>query len=200
MKSLIRQGFLAVALLALSVGPTFAAPALSLGPRALGAPVAPHQPPGMPSLDLFGVPAVAMAIKVKDTGMIAKKYVTRASGAGADYTTGVQNAGGDWEAATKASELNYEAGVQASIGRKAFGKGVAKAGQAKYVGNAVKLGAGRYPQGVQNAEGAYTAGVQPYLDRIKSLDLPPRGPRRSPQNQARANAVAVALGALKEGK
>jgi len=141
-----------------------------------------------------------MAIHVKDAATIAAKYATRAAAAGPDYTTGVQNAGPQWETNTKASEANYGAGVQAAIGRGAFGKGVAKAGAAKFVNNAVKLGAQRYPQGVQNAQGTYATAIQPVLQRIASIDLPPRGPKRSPANQARANAVATSLGAWKEGK
>jgi hypothetical protein len=42
--------------------------------------------------------------------------------------------------------------------------------------------------------------VQPYLDKLKSLVLPPKGPRRSPQNMQRANMVALELGKLKTGK
>ena len=73
------------------------------------------------------------------------------------------------------------------------------AGQAKYVENATKLGTQRYPQGVQNAEGAYQRGVQPYLDTIKGLTLPPRGPKGSAQNQQRADAVAKAMRMKKVG-
>lgn len=140
-----------------------------------------------------------MAIKVKDTATIAQKFVTRAGAATKDYGDGVASAGGDWEAGAKAGEQNYEQGVNESIADKRYGKGVTGSA-GKYVANATKLGTQRYGPGVQNAQGAYQTGVQPYLDKLKSLQLPPKGPRRSPQNQQRANMVALELGKLKTGK
>jgi hypothetical protein len=140
-----------------------------------------------------------MAIKVKDTGTIAQKYVTRAGAATKDYADGVAGAGGDWEAGARNGEPNYVAGVQEAIGDGRYGKGIAGSA-AKYVANATKLGANRYGPGVQNGQQAYVTGVQPYLDKLKSLQLPPKGPRRSPQNQQRANMVALELGKLKTGK
>lgn len=140
-----------------------------------------------------------MGIKVKDTAAIAAKYVNRAGAATKDYSDGVANAGGDWEAGAKAGEQNYVAGVQEAIGDGRYGKGVTGSAS-KYTQNATKLGANRYGPGVQNAQGAYQTGVQPYLDKLKSLTLPPKGPRRSPQNQQRANMVALELGKLKTGK
>jgi hypothetical protein len=142
--------------------------------------------------------AVFGAINVKDTGTIAAKYVARAGVATKDYSDGVASAGGAWESGAKAGESNFEQGVQDAITRKAYGKGV-NGSAGKYVANATKLGAVRYGPGVQNGAGAYASGVQPYLDKLKSLNLPPKGPRRSPQNQARANMVALELGKLKTG-
>jgi len=141
-----------------------------------------------------------MAIRIKDTGSIAKKFVARASVAGPDYTQGVQAAGGDWESNTKASEDNYKAGVTAAASEGRFGRGVAAAGATKYVERASKLGAQRYPQGVAASEGDYAKGVQPHLDMMKSLDLPPRGPKGDPRNQQRAAVVAAANRKLKIGK
>lgn len=137
-------------------------------------------------------------IRVKDTGAIATKFKNRAAAAAPDYTTGVQAAAGDWESNTAAAEDNYKAGVNDAMARGAFGKGVRGSG-AKYVKNATTLGAQRYPSGVANAEQAYANGVGPYLDTIKGITLPPRGPKGSPQNQQRANAVAMALRAKKVG-
>jgi len=140
------------------------------------------------------------AIKVKDTASIGAKFKQRASAAAQDYAMGVQGAGADWEAGARAGESNYEAGVVDAIGRKAFGKGISAAGQGKYVENAVKLGTQRYPQGIGQSEPSYVRGVSPYLDTIKSLNLPPRGPKGSPQNQQRADAVAKALRMKKTGQ
>jgi hypothetical protein len=142
--------------------------------------------------------AVFGAIQVKDNSAIAAKYVARAGVASKDYTDGVANAGGAWETGAKNGEGNFEQGVQDAIQRKAYGKGVTGSA-GKYVANATKLGAVRYGPGVQNGAGAYQAGVAPYLEKLRSLTLPPKGPRRSPQNQQRANMVAAELGKLKVG-
>jgi hypothetical protein len=81
---------------------------------------------------------------------------------------------------------NYEQGVTAAIADKRFGKGIQAAGAQKFVQNATTLGPQRFQTGVQNAEGAYARGVQPHLDAMKSLNLPPRGPKGSAANQQRA--------------
>lgn len=144
------------------------------------------------SYALFG------AIKVKDTNYIAQKYVTRAGAASKDYSDGVASAGNDWMANSKAAEASWEQGTQQAIADKRYQVGIdGKAG--KYVANATKLGAQRYVPGVQNAQQAYATGFGPYAEKLKSLSLPPRGPRRSPQNQQRTNMVGVELGKLKVG-
>jgi hypothetical protein len=186
-------------LLGLAAGPALALPCaksvhfLRIGPPA---PALPDSAPGVPGSSL--PIAVAMAIKVKDTGAIANKYKTRAGAASQDYAAGVASAAGDWESATAASESNYEQAVQESIARKAFGRGVRGAGS-KFAENAKTLGTQRYPTGVANAEGAYARGVAPFLDAIKGIALPPRGPKGSAQNMERANVVAKTLRARKVG-
>jgi hypothetical protein len=139
------------------------------------------------------------AIRIKDTASLAQKFVQRASAATGDYTSGVQQAGQDWETGARNGEPNYEQGVQEAIAKKRFGRGIANAGAAKYVSNAVKLGGVRYGPGIQNAQDAWARGVGPALEKLKGLVLPPKGPRRSPQNQQRANMVALELGKLKDG-
>lgn len=138
-------------------------------------------------------------ITIKDTGSLAKKFVQRATNAQGDYKDGVTGAGAKFEAAAKASNDSWKAGVTAAAGRDAFAKGLNGAG-AKFERNATTLGPQRFAQGVQNAGDAWGQGTQPYLDALKALDLPPRGPRRSPANMQRAAAVATKLGAMKEGK
>lgn len=136
---------------------------------------------------------------VKDLGKLAQKFSRNAANAAGDYKDGVASAGGSWEGRTAEAEANYVQGVQASIGRGAFAKGVRGAG-ARYVDKATKLGATRYAPGVQAAEADWQRGFAPVAQVLSGLALPPKGPRRSPQNQARANAVATALGNWKEGK
>lgn len=191
--------YLVLALLALTAGPALGLPQLSAHEPTLTAPAQPGSP--VPAVDLtpFGLLGLAGALQVKDVSAIAKKFKDRASSASTDYSNGVATAGASWEAGAVAGEANYEQGVQESIGRKAFGKGVRAAGASKYVDNATKLGAQRYPTGIAQAEGAYMKGVGPYLDVIRNLNLPPRGPKGSAQNQQRAQVVAAATRAKKVG-
>lgn len=190
----------AMAVLVLGLGPITGLSAAPLPGPSLQPPASSASPLANPLTWLGGALVFGMAIKVKDAATVAAKYRTRASAAAGDYKTGVQSAGGDWEAGARAGEGNYEQGVQEAISKKRYGRGIAAAGASKYVTNAVNLGAQRYPQGVQNAEGAFASGIGPVLTKIASLNLPPRGPRRSPQNQARANMVAAELGKMKDGQ
>lgn len=134
-----------------------------------------------------------MAIKVKDAATAAQKFVQRASAAAADYTKGVAASGDAWAANTAASADTYAAGVQDAIQRNAFGKGVMKAGPAKFVSRSTTLGAQRYPQGVNVAGPAWQDGTAPYLATLSSLNLPPRRPKGDPGNMARVQAVTDAL-------
>lgn len=141
-----------------------------------------------------------MAIRIKDTASLAKKFVQRAQQAGTDYAEGVRAAGSDWEANAKNGAQNWAMGTQEAISDGRFEKGVSRAGAAKYVRRAAELGAQRFGPGVAGAQDDWARGVQPHLDALKSLDLPPRGVTGSQQNQQRANIVAQRLRAIRVGK
>jgi hypothetical protein len=197
MKHCLRLMF-ALLVLTLTAGPLVAAP-VSVGSTPLiSAPSSSHSTAGgVLKLLGYGLGAIG-AIRIRDTASLAKKYTTRAGAAAGDYKDGVQGAGADWEANTKASEANYEQGVQAAIGRKAFGRGVGNAGGAKYTQRAVLLGSQRYGPGVNAGADDWAKNTQPYLQALSSMQLPPKGPRRSPANQQRASIVANTLGMMKE--
>ena len=146
---------------------------------------------------LAAAAAVGMAIRVKDTGLIAKKFVQRAQQAAPEYTEGVKAAGADWEAGAAAGEDNYKQAVTEAAAQGRFGKGIRAAGAGKYVNNAAGKGAQRFGPGVAQAEGEYAKGVAPVLETLRGLTLAPRGVKGSPQNQARANQVASALREMK---
>lgn len=197
MRTIMRVFVLAV-VLAVAAGPTLGAVSLHSSTPTIGAPLAPDSIAGSVLKALAYGGAVFGAIKIRDTASLATKYKTRASAAQGDYKSGVEGAGADWEAGAKAGESNYEAGVQEAIGKKRYGKGVTAAGAAKYTKNAVELGVQRYPTGVNQGADTWARNVQPALDLLKGLQLPPRGARRSPANQQRANMVALELGKLKD--
>jgi len=149
---------------------------------------------GAGSLVVFG------AIRLRDLGSLSKKFVQRASAAAPEYATGIDAGGQDWEANTKAAEDNYKTAVTQAAADGRFGRGVSAAGQAKYMQRAKTLGAQRFPTGVAAAEGDWARGFGPSHQLLAGLQLPPRRPTGDPGNQARANAVATALAALKRGK
>jgi len=124
---------------------------------------------------------------------ITKKWVQNsASGQGA-YEDGVRNPRRSWAQATAEAEPNYEAGVNRAISRKAFGKGVRSAGDAKWSKNAVEKGPSRWAAGISLSEGEYAKGFAPFRDVIESTNLPPRGPKGDPKNIQRVQILAKAL-------
>ncbi len=123
----------------------------------------------------------------------AAKWVQRATGAARDYATGVQQPRVSWSQATAASESAYEAGVQDAIGRKAFSKGVTKAGDSTWLQGITTKGVQRYAPGVQAAQAKYEANFAPYRQVIEATNLPPRGRRGDPANLERVRVLDVAL-------
>lgn len=191
---------LILAALVLGAGPVLALPVAHAAGPALQAPAAPAST-ATQLVQVLALGAGAFgAIRIKDAGSLAKKFVQRASQAAGDYTEGVKAAGADWEAATTASEDNYKMGVTQAAADGRFGKGVREAGAGKYTQRASTLGAQRYPTGVGAAEGDWAKGTQPYLQTLSGLTLPPRRPKGDPGNFARSNAVATALRAQKVGR
>lgn len=140
-----------------------------------------------------------MAVKVKDATAAAQKFVTRAGAASQDYTQGVANSGNAWQTNTAAAATSYEQGVQQAIANGRFQKGVNPAAQAKLISRVASVGSTRFSTGVQAAGPSWQAGTQPYLQTIANLNLPPRGPKGSPQNTNRVTAVTEALRAKKLG-
>jgi hypothetical protein len=138
-----------------------------------------------------------MSIAVRTGG--DAKWKERSSMASGAYEQGVKNPRVNWEEATKNAEANYKAGITDAMAKGRFGKGVAKAGSAKWQAGALAKGAQRFSQGVQLSQDAYASGIAPYLDTIKNLTLPPKGPKGSPQNIERVKAVADALRKKKMG-
>jgi hypothetical protein len=197
MRTMIR--LLAVlAVVSLTAAPVLAVSVSAPADTRLSAPAAGPSPAArLFKLLAYGLGAIG-AIRIRDTGSLANKFAQRAGAAAGDYKEGVSQAGGDWETNTKNAEASYEQGVQQSIARKAYGKGVGEAGGAKYVTRAVNLGSQRYGPGVAAGKDEWAKNTGPYLQKLAGLVLPPKGPRRSPANQQRANMVAMELGKMKE--
>jgi len=129
---------------------------------------------------------------------ISKKWAEVTPGRANQYEQGVRNPVRDYSANAQAGNDAWKAGVQAAVQRDGFKKGVAKSGTAKWQDRAIKLGPSRFGPGVQAAQGDYEAGFAPYREAIAGVALPPRGPRRSPQNMQRVNAMVTAISQRKE--
>jgi len=137
---------------------------------------------------------------IKDLDASSDKWTRRASVAGVDYQAGVNNPRRNWEDASLDAEQNYKVGVIAAANAGRYGRGVKEAGDEKWKKNAIAKGPSRFAEGVALAQDDWAEGFRPYHDVIKSLKLPPRGPKGSPANIQRVAAVATALRALKEKK
>jgi hypothetical protein len=142
-----------------------------------------------------------MAKAIKDTGSLASKWSTRASAASPDYQSGTANAGQSWQTGAKSANQAWKDGTNAAVARDAYSKGIDGSG-AHYQARVAEVGVTRYGPGVQaaSAQSNWSQHTQPYLDALKSIQYPPKGARRSPNNMARANIVASTLGKLKESR
>ena len=134
---------------------------------------------------------------IKSMTRSKEKWARVSAQSGTEYAEGVQNPRSDWATQTQAAEKQFEQGVQAAITRKAFGKGVKKAGTETWQKAALDKGPSRFAQGVQGAQDKYETGFKPYADVIANLKLPPRGAKGDPANIQRVTAVATALHAEK---
>jgi hypothetical protein len=141
-----------------------------------------------------------MAINTKPIADVAAKWSNRASAAAPDYQKGIQAPTKSWADQAKAAEPAYQAGVQDAIGRNAYGKGVAKAGDAKWQRKAQAVGPARYGQGVQAATQDFAGNFGPYLDALGRIQLPTRGKRGDPANIERVRTIATALHSQKTGQ
>ncbi len=128
---------------------------------------------------------------------IAKKWAEVTPRRAESYADGIENPRRSWAAGAAAAEPAYEEGVRQAIQRKAFGKGVKKAGDEKWKRKAMVNGTRNWGPGVAEAQGDYQVGFAPYRDAIAAVKLSPRYARRDPRNLKRVEDVVKALVAKK---
>lgn len=139
--------------------------------------------------------------KIKSTAQIAEKWSRVTPQRTEDYRSGIENPRTDWMTATAAAEATYAAGVQAAVGRKAFGAGVKRAGTSKWQSKSLQKGTSRFAEGVSLGAEDYERGFAPFRDVIERTTLPPRAPKGDPRNIDRVRVLAEALRKAKiEGK
>ena len=132
-------------------------------------------------------------VATKSAEASAEKFARNASQAGPDYEAGVRNPKKDWASETMKAKEAYKAGVQDSISRGAYEKGVQEAGSEKWQRKAATVGKDRFASGARAAEGDYKKGVEPYLQEIERVVLPARGRRGDPANYDRSRVIGEAL-------
>jgi len=130
---------------------------------------------------------------VKSLDRISSKWARVSAVSQGEYEAGVRDPRKDWAEQTRAAEATYERGVQQSIQRKAFGKGVAKAGTQKWQERALTVGPQRWADGIQVSKSNYETGFAPYREVITRTQLPDRGPKGDPKNIQRVQILADAL-------
>jgi len=137
--------------------------------------------------------------EIKSMSAIRDKWTRVTPGRVEDYKIGVQNPKRDWETETVAAEGTWKAGVDAAAAKGLFSKGATKAGSKKWQDKALKVGPGRFAEGVYIAGPDYERGFAPYREAIARVDLGPRFPRRDPRNLERVKRIVDALIAEKVG-
>lgn len=137
---------------------------------------------------------------IRSTDAIAAKWAAVTPGRAAQYEAGIRNPIRDYAANAQAAATAWRDGVQAAIQGGRFAAGVRRVGNAKWQRKAIELGPTRYGTGVQAAQQDYATAFAPFRDAIERTTLPARGPRRSPQNLQRVNAMVTALSAAKEAQ
>jgi hypothetical protein len=139
-------------------------------------------------------------VNFRDLAKSAAKFTNSGQAAQQAYVTNAAASGQTWQDHTVASEPNYVAGVNAAAQRGAFGKGVSKAGAAKYVKQINAVGGARFVDGISKAGPAWQTNFGAIATQVANTTLPARGPRGSQQNKQRAAAMSDAFRAAKTGQ
>lgn len=129
----------------------------------------------------------------------SQKFVERAGAATGDYVSGAQQTTKDQSANAIAAKANYAAGIQASIARGAYEKGLSASGKAGWLKGVTEKGQNRFAEGVASGAAKYATNSGKYDSARATADSLPRGPKGSEANFARAKAVGQALRKVKVG-
>jgi len=134
---------------------------------------------------------------IKPLARSSEKWKRQSQTAQPEYVAGVTGTKKDWAQNTGAAAANYETGVQSAIADQRFQRGVQAAGTSKWRNNTLAKGPARWADGIAKSIGNYEKGFAPYQQAIEQIDLPPRGPKGSPQNIQRVAAIADRLHQVK---
>ncbi len=138
--------------------------------------------------------------EVKPLDRVVRRWSQRASAAASDYEEGTAGKGQKWASNAVAAENNYVQGVTQAAQQKRYSRGIQKAGAAAYEAGVREKGVQRYPTGIAAAQDKYQARIAEVLQTIQAVQLPPKGPKGSPQNYNRVAAIGNALRAKFRGQ
>lgn len=130
---------------------------------------------------------------IKSLERIKQNFKSGTAGAAGRYKDGVENPRRGWKESTLASSELQKQAMQDALSRDAVRKGVERTNESKQKMRASTLGPSRYTAGTGAASEDYGSGFAPYREVIQSTELPPRGPKGSPENYERVKAIGEAL-------
>ena len=138
-------------------------------------------------------------MEIKSAARIKEKWTRVTPMRTEDYRLGIQSPRRDWGAAAIAAKESHKLAMVSAAASDAFGKGIAKAGTAKWQTKALQKGPSRFAEGVMVGGDDYEKGFAPYRDEIEKTILPPRFPKRDPRNLQRVSIGNIALAKKKTG-
>lgn len=133
----------------------------------------------------------------KSASASAQKMAQRAAAATNDYTEGARSTTKDQAALAIAGKANYAAGLQASLAKGSYEKGLQASGKAGWLNGIEKKGALRFADGVANSADKYATNSGKFDSARNAAASAPRGPKGSPANLQRVALVVNALRAAK---
>jgi len=120
-------------------------------------------------------------MKMPSAATIAKRFVKYAPQRSDRFEEGVRNPSKDWAKETLAAEGNYEEGIKRAMQRKAFGKGVTKAGTAKQQTKSITKGIPRWSGGIAEAGPDMEAAMTPVVAVFGKVKITPKNAQREPR-------------------
>jgi hypothetical protein len=130
---------------------------------------------------------------VKDLGQVVDKWRRRAATAQTDYRIGTQRPRRSWQRSTLESAPRWGQAMTEAIGRGAFAAGVQASSDAEWQKGIQTKGVSRWAPGIAAAQDKYARNFQPYLETLRNLELPERGPAGDPGNIQRVAVIAEAM-------
>ena len=134
---------------------------------------------------------------MKTAQQSAEKFVSRASGASADYVKGSQETTKDQSARAIGAKEIYKSALTASFARDSYSKGLTRSGKTGWLEGVVKKGGERYGNGVAVSASKYAQNSGKFDAARGAAENMPRGLKGSETNLARVKTVVMALRAAK---